>query len=47
MAETDPEITVVTSDSCGSGKLVPLGENFPDQIVEMGIAEQNLVADGA
>ncbi|WP_025764487.1 transketolase family protein [Dyadobacter tibetensis] len=43
LAETDRQITVVTSDSRGSGKLVPFGQRFPDQIVEIGIAEQNLV----
>lgn len=43
LAETDRDITVVTSDSRGSGKLVPFGQKFPEQIVEIGIAEQNLV----
>ncbi|KAF2515667.1 transketolase family protein [Flavobacterium foetidum] len=43
LAATDRDITVVTSDSRGSGKLVPFGQKYPDQIVEVGIAEQNLV----
>ncbi len=43
LAETDRDILVVTSDSRGSGKLVPFGQKFPEQIVEVGIAEQNLV----
>lgn len=43
LAETDKDIMVVTSDSRGSGKLVPFGQKFPEQIVEVGIAEQNLV----
>jgi transketolase len=43
LAETDKDLYVVTSDSRGSGKLVPFGQRFPDQIVECGIAEQNLV----
>ncbi len=43
LAATDKNIIVVTSDSRGSGKLVPFGKNFPAQIVEVGIAEQNLV----
>ena len=47
LAETDRQITVVTSDSRGSGKLVPFGQRFPDQIVEIGIAEQNLVGVAA
>jgi transketolase len=37
----------VTSDSRGSGKLVPFGNKFPEQIVEVGIAEQNLVGMAA
>ena len=32
----------VTSDSRGSGKLKPFGDALPRQIVEVGIAEQNL-----
>ncbi|GGA73962.1 transketolase, C-terminal subunit [Flavobacterium palustre] len=43
LAETDRDIIVVTSDSRGSGKLVPFGQKYPEQIVEVGIAEQNLV----
>jgi transketolase len=43
LAATDKNIIAVTSDSRGSGKLVPFGKKFPDQIVEVGIAEQNLV----
>lgn len=43
LAETDKDLYVVTSDSRGSGKLVPFGQKFPEQIVEVGIAEQNLV----
>ena len=47
LAELDRDILVVTSDSRGSGKLVPFGVRFPDQIVEVGIAEQNLVGVAA
>jgi transketolase len=47
LAENDRQITVVTSDSRGSGKLVPFGHRFPEQIVEVGIAEQNLVGVAA
>lgn len=43
LAEKDPKIIAVTSDSRGSGKLVPFGKKYPNQIVEVGIAEQNLV----
>jgi transketolase len=47
LAAIDPDIIVTTSDSRGSGKLVPFGDQFPDQIVEVGIAEQNLVGISA
>lgn len=47
LASKDKNILAVTSDSRGSGKLVPFGEKFPDQIVEIGIAEQNLVGVAA
>lgn len=43
LAQNDKDILVVTSDSRGSGKLVAFGETLPEQIVEVGIAEQNLV----
>jgi transketolase len=47
LAATDSTIIVVTSDSRGSGKLVPFGKKYPKQIVEIGIAEQNLVGVAA
>ncbi|OJV18032.1 MAG: transketolase [Dyadobacter sp. 50-39] len=47
LARTDRDIIVVTSDSRGSGKLVPFGQQFPEQIIEVGIAEQNLVGVAA
>lgn len=47
LAAEDASITVVTSDSRGSGKLVPYGQAYPKQIVEVGIAEQNLVGVAA
>jgi len=47
LAENDRNILAVTSDSRGSGKLTPFGEKYPDQIVEVGIAEQNLVGAAA
>ena len=46
-AKKDSKIIVVTSDSRGSGKLVPFGKELPQQIVEVGIAEQNLVGISA
>jgi transketolase len=47
LAKSDRDIIVVTSDSRGSGKLVPFAEKFPKQIIEVGIAEQNLVGVAA
>jgi transketolase len=47
LAAADKNIIVVTSDSRGSAKLVPFGQKFPKQIVEIGIAEQNLVGVAA
>lgn len=43
LATADRHIVAVTSDSRGSGKLAPYGKALPGQIVEVGIAEQNLV----
>ena len=47
LAEHDRDIIVVTSDSRGSGKLAPFGQKYPEQIIEVGIAEQNLVGVAA
>jgi transketolase len=47
LAEKDQNILVVTSDSRGSGKLTAFGEALPKQIVEIGIAEQNMVGISA
>jgi len=47
LAKEDRSIVAVTSDSRGSGKLTPFGKNFPGQIIEVGIAEQNLVGVAA
>jgi transketolase len=43
LAQADRQILVVTSDSRGSGKLGAFGKELPQQLVEVGIAEQNLV----
>jgi transketolase len=43
LARENPNIIAVTSDSRGSGKLGPFGKALPKQLVEVGIAEQNLV----
>ncbi len=47
LAEIDRDILVSTSDSRGSGRITPFGEKYPGQIVEIGIAEQNLVGVSA
>jgi transketolase len=46
-AKKNPNIVVTTSDSRGSGKLVPYSQELPKQIIEVGIAEQNLVGVSA
>jgi transketolase len=43
LAKENKDILVLTSDSRGSASLVNFGKDLPDQIVEVGIAEQNLV----
>ncbi|MBP8257697.1 MAG: hypothetical protein KAX37_10255, partial [Opitutaceae bacterium] len=43
LATADRSIVAVTSDSRGSGKLAPFGKALPRQLIEVGIAEQNLV----
>jgi len=43
LAKADRNIVAVTSDSRGSGKLGPFGQALPKQLIEVGIAEQNLV----
>ena len=47
LAHQNSNLLVVTSDSRGSGKLAPFGKAVPGQIVEVGIAEQNLVGVAA
>ncbi len=46
-AETDKDIVVLCSDSRGSASLTPFFDQFPEQSVEVGIAEQNLVSVAA
>jgi len=47
LALNDKDIIAVTSDSRGSGQLTKFAHTLPDQIVEIGIAEQNLVGVSA
>ena len=47
LARDDRNVLAVTSDSRGSGRLVPFAAALPEQMVEVGIAEQNLVGIAA
>jgi len=47
MARENKNVLAVTSDSRGSGKLMPYAAAVPDQLIEVGIAEQNLVGVAA
>jgi transketolase len=47
LAQRDRNVLVITSDSRGSGRLTPFATALPAQIVEVGIAEQNLVGIAA
>lgn len=47
MTKANPQVLAVTSDSRGSGKLGSFAAALPEQIVEIGIAEQNLVGVAA
>ena len=46
-AETDKDIVVLCSDSRGSASRAPFADAYPEQFVEMGIAEQDLVSVSA
>lgn len=46
-AEKDRNIVVLCSDSRGSASLAPFAAAFPEQFMEMGIAEQDLVSVAA
>ena len=47
VAREDRDVLVVTSDSRGSGKLNGFAEALPEQLIEVGIAEQTLVGVAA
>lgn len=47
LAEADPRIVTVVSDSVGSSKLGGFKKKFPERMVNVGIAEQTLVGVGA
>jgi len=46
-AKEDKDIVVLCSDSRGSASLARFADTFPEQFVEVGIAEQNLVSISA
>jgi transketolase len=46
-AREDKDIVVLCSDSRGSASLAKFADNFPEQFIEVGIAEQNLVSISA
>ena len=47
LAGTDPRIVVVVNDSVGSSNLKEFRRRFPERLVNVGIAEQNLVGVSA
>lgn len=47
LARKDRDVLVLTSDSRGSAAMVSFGQALPDQLVEVGIAEQNIVGIAA
>lgn len=47
LAEADDRIVVVANDSVGSSKLGPFQQRFPERLINVGIAEQDMVGVGA
>ncbi|MFZ0530644.1 MAG: transketolase C-terminal domain-containing protein [Propionicimonas sp.] len=47
LARQDPNVVVIVNDSVGSSKLDGFVKEFPDQTVNVGIAEQNMVGVSA
>lgn len=47
LARADERVVAVCNDSVGSSNLVGFREQFPDRMINVGIAEQNLVGVGA
>ena len=45
--QTDKDIVVLCSDSRGSASMTPFADTYPDNFIEVGIAEQNLVSISA
>ncbi len=47
LASQDQRIVAVVNDSVGSSKLTQFGKDYPKRLVNVGIAEQNMVGVGA
>lgn len=47
LAQRDPRVVAVCNDSVGSSNLVAFRKAFPDRLVNVGIAEQNMVGVAA
>jgi transketolase len=47
LARTDERIVAVCNDSVGSSNLVAFRDEFPDRLINVGIAEQDMVGVGA
>jgi transketolase len=47
LARENKDVLAISSDSRGSGKLMPYASAVPEQLIEVGIAEQNLVGVAA
>ncbi|WP_296666763.1 transketolase C-terminal domain-containing protein [Demequina sp.] len=47
LGREDPRIVAVVNDSVGSSKLGPFQQEFPERLINVGIAEQDMVGVGA
>ncbi len=47
LAAQDERVVAVVNDSVGSSKLAPFQEKFPERLINVGIAEQDMVGVGA
>jgi transketolase len=47
LADADARIVAVVNDSVGSSKLGPFADRFPERLINVGIAEQDMVGVGA
>ncbi len=47
LVASDPRVVVVTNDSVGSSNIAHIRERFPERVINLGIAEQNMIGVGA